>query len=200
MKLHDMPELKWMVFSIFACALIIKFYISPTDVLGFAIIGAAVGTIVLALILTQTNISKSEVYWDENRHLAAIFRSWTVEVSSAKLLASVPIGIDLSHSGKKVLQSMYSRFSNEIGGTLVFFIIRPMGNQSTKIGFLVRRRGLRLWNGIKTIDSLAKKLVTDTMILERSMRAAYPHLPVESAGFEDILKATAGGIETHAIA
>lgn len=200
MKLHDIPELKWMVLAVCISAFIIKFYFSPTDVLGLAITGVACGTILISLIIIQTNNHNSKVYWDEKRGLAAIFRPWTVEVSSAKLLASVPIGIDLSHSGKKVLQSMYSRFSNEIGGTLVFFITRPMGNQSTKIGFLVRRRGLRLWNGFKTIDSLAKKLVTDTMILERSMRAAYPHLPVEEAGFEAILKATTGGLETHVIA
>ncbi len=199
MKLHDTPELKWMVLIVFVCALLIKFYLSPANTLELAIMGAAVGAIVLALILTQSNLPKSSVYWDESRGLAAIFHPWTVEVSSARLLASVPIGIDLSHSGKKVLQSMYSRFSNETGGTIVFFITRPMGNQSTKIGFLVRRRGLRLWNGFRTIDSLAKKLVTDTMILERSMRAAYPHLPVEEAGFDDILKATAGGLETHAL-
>ena len=200
MKLHDIPELKWMVLSVFITTLIIKIYLAPTDILGLGIAGAALVVIVISLVLTLTDKTHAKIYWDENRGLAAILRPWTVEVSSGRLLASVPIGIDLSHSGKKVLQSMYSRFSNEEGGSIVFFITRPIGNETTKVGYLVRRRGLRLGNGIKTVDSLAKKLVTDTMILERSMRAAYPHLPVEEASFDDILKATTGGIETHAIA
>ena len=200
MRLHDVPEAKWMALSIFLVNLMLRFYYAPTDLLGLAISGAATGIFVLSLILLLTNMPKPDVFWDKDRGIAAILRPWTVEVSSARLLSSVPIGIDLSHSAKKVLQSMYTRFSNEAGGALVFFITRPMGNQTTKIGILVRRRGLRLWNGLFVIDRLAKKLLADTLILERSMRAAYPHLPVETASFEDILKATSGGLETHAIA
>ena len=200
MNLHDSPEIKWMALTVFLAVLLFKFYYAPTDIIGLAISGAAVGIFVLVLSLILTNIPKPDVFWDKERGIASIMRFWTVEVSSARLLSSVPIGIDLSHSGKKVLQSMYTRFSNETGGNLVFFITRPMGNQSTKVGFLVRRQGLRLWNGWYRIDSLAKKLVIDVMILESSMRAAYPHLPVEVASFEDILKTNSGGLETHAIA
>ncbi|MCK4567278.1 MAG: hypothetical protein KAU48_08215 [Candidatus Thorarchaeota archaeon] len=200
MKLHDTPELKWMTLTVFLSVLLFKFYFAPTDLLGLAISGAAVGVFVVVLSKLLTNIPKPDVFWDKERGIASILRFWTVEVSSARLLSSVPIGIDLSHSGNKVFQSMYTRFSNETGGNLVFFITRPMGNQSTKVGFLVRRQGLRLWNGWNRIDSLAKKLVIDVLILESSMRAAYPHLPVEAASFEDILTTTTGGLETHAIA
>ncbi|MHA1135884.1 MAG: hypothetical protein ACTSSE_05300 [Candidatus Thorarchaeota archaeon] len=199
MRLHDTPEVKWMALCVFAITLLLKFYLSPTDVLGLAITGAAVGVFGLSLVLLFTNQLQPEVYWDKDRNLVTILRVWTVEVCSARLLSSVPIGIDLSHSGKKVLQAMHTRFKNKTGGTLVFFIIRPKGNESTKIGFLVRRRGLRLWNGIQTANRLVKQLVADTLILESSMRSAYPHLPVQIASFEDIVKTTAGGIETHAI-
>lgn len=200
MRPYDMPELKWMTLSVFIITLLLKFYLSPTDMLGLIITGIATGVFGLSLILLLTNVSHPEVYWDKDRNLVTILRSWTVEVCSARILSSVPIGIDLSHSGKKVLQAMHTRFKNKSGGTLVFFIIRPKGNESTKIGFLARRRGLRLWNGIQSIDRLGNQLVADTMILESSMRSAYPHLPVEIASFEEILKTTAGGILTHAIA
>jgi len=200
MRLHDMPELKWITLSIVVTTLILKIYLTPTDFLGLIIAGAAVSVFSISLIMLLTNLPEPEVFWDKERNLVAILRPWTVEVCTARLLSSVPIGIDLSHSGRKVLQSMYTRFLNKAGGTVVFFITRPRDNRSTKIGFLVRRRGLRLWNGMQTIDRLVKQLVADAMILESSMRSAYPHLPVEHASFDDIIKTTSGGIETHAVA
>jgi hypothetical protein len=199
MRLHDMPEVKWMTLSVFLVVLMLKFYLAPTDLLGLGITGAATGIFVLSMILLYINVPRPDVFWDKERNLVAILRPWTVEVCSARLLSSVPIGIDLSYSGNKVLRSMYTQFSSKPGGTLVFFITRPIGNQSTKIGFLIRRRGLRLWNGVQMVDRLAKKLVAEALILERSMRSAYPHLPVEIASFDDIVKVTTGGIETHAI-
>jgi hypothetical protein len=200
MRLHDIPELKWMVLSVLLVVMMLKFYFTPEDIVGQAISGAAVGVFGIVLILLLFNLPRPDVFWNNERHQAAILRPWTVEVCSAILLSSVPIGIDLSHSGRKVLRSMYSRYRSMPGGAVVFFITRPIGNQSTKIGFLVRRRSLRLWNGIQMIDRLAKKLAADVLILEKTMRSAYPHLPVVKASFEDILKVASGGIETHAIA
>ena len=194
MRLHDTPELKWMVLTVLLVVPLLKYYLDPTDVFGLAISGAAAGVFGIVLILLLFNIPTPDVFWDKERRLAAI------EVCSARLLASVPIGIDLSHSGNSVLRAMHTRYLDKAGGAVVFFITRSMGNQSTRIGFLVRRRGLRLWNGMQQVDRLTKKLVADIMILERSMRAAYPHLPVKEAEFEDILKVTTGGLETHAIA
>ncbi|MGY5879076.1 MAG: hypothetical protein RTV31_02450 [Candidatus Thorarchaeota archaeon] len=200
MRLHDIPELKWLVLSVLLVVLMLRYYVAPTDLVGLAISGAAVGIFGIALVLLQTNLPRPGVFWDKDRNLVAILRPWTVEVCSARLLSSVPIGIDLSHSGNKVLRAMYTRYSNKAGGTVVFFITRPMGNQTTKIGFLVRRRSLRLWNGMQQIDRLKKQLIADILILERSMRSSYPHLPVEEAKFEDILKVTTGGLETYAVA
>jgi len=199
MRLHDTPELKWITLSVLIAVLMLKFYVNPTGLVDLAISGAAVGVFGIALILLQTNLPRPDVFWDKESKLAAILRPWTVEVCSARLLASVPIGIDLSHSGIKVLRAMSTRYSNKAGGTVVFFITRPMGNQTTKIGFLVRRRGLRFWNGMQQIDRLKKNLIADIAILERSMRSSYPHLPVVEAEFEDIVKVATGGLETHAV-
>ena len=195
-----MPELRWMALSVLVTTLLLRFYIAPTDLLGLLVTGSAVGIFGLSLVILFTSFAEPEVFWDKDRNLISILRRWTVEVCSARLLSSVPIGIDLSHSGTKVLQSMHSRFTSKAGGTIVFFIVRSKGNESTKIGFLVRRKRLRLWNGFQMIDRLTKDLVADTTILESSMRAAYPHLPVEVASFDDMLKTTTGGLETHAVA
>ncbi|TFG34592.1 hypothetical protein EU527_02490 [Candidatus Thorarchaeota archaeon] len=198
MRFHTPPDLKWIILAVFITTFLLKIYLTPTDNVGLSILGISLISVIAALIWSFTSLPEPTVYWDERKGIFAIFRFWSIEVNSARLLASVPIGIDLSHSAKKVLQAMYTRFQNESGGELVFFIIRPLGNQSTKIGFLVRRRGLRLWNGIKHVEDLSKQLGTDIAILERVMRAAYPHLPVTTASLQDIVKATTGGLETHA--
>ncbi len=200
MRLHDTPELKWMTLSVLMIVLLLKVYMTPSDTIGILISGGALGVFGIVLILLLTNLPEPEVLWDEDRKFAAILRPWTVEVSSARILASVPIGIDLSHSGIKVLRAMYTRYTDKNGGTVIFFINRPMANQSTKIGFLVRRRGLRLWNGMLQIKRLSKKLMADIQILESAMQASYPHLPVAHAEFVDIIKVMTGGLETHAIA
>lgn len=199
MRLYDIPEVKWILLAIFLAVFGLKVYFAPTNLIDILIVGSSVALYIIALLVHYSSTSRPQVIWDESRGIVAIIRSWSVEVNSARILSSVPIGIDLSHSGRKVLQSMYSRFSNEAGGTLVFFITRPIGNQSTRVGILVRRRGLRHWNGMRTVDSLAEKLATDTMILERSMRAAYPHLPVTEACFQDIIRTTSGGLETYVL-
>lgn len=199
MKFYESPELKWYAFAVLVVAFLLKFYLEPVNYIGLALIGASLACFTLIMIWSLTSLPEPAVFWDAQRGISAISRFWTIEVYSARLLTSVPIGIDLSHSGKKVLQSMYTRFINEPGGEIVFFINRPLENQSTKIGFLVRRRSLRLWSVFKNIEKLSKKITTDCAILERAMRAAYPHLPVEPASFQDIVKTTTGGLETHAI-
>jgi hypothetical protein len=161
--------------------------------------GTGLAAYVAALVIHLSSSSRPQVLWDAKRCAMVVIRSWTVEVASAKILSSVPIGIDLSHSGRKVLQSMYTRFLDKPGGTLVFFITRPMGNQSTRVGYLVRRRELRLRSSLGQVDDLAKTVTADCMILERSMRAAYPHLPVVDACFADIITSVAGGLETHVV-
>jgi len=185
--------------SIFSIVFGLKIYLSPDDLLGLSLTGAGLTLYTTALFIHLSSTSQPLVLWDADRGVVSIIRSWTVDVACARVLSSVPIGIDLSHSGRKVLQSMYTRFSNCPGGILVFFIIRPVDNNTTRVGYLVRRRGLKIWRSLNQVNNLSKTIVTDAMILERSMRAAYPHLPVESANFQDIITTGTGGLETHAL-
>jgi hypothetical protein len=198
-QLYDLHEVKWIGLSIFTIIFGLKIYLSPDDFVGISMTGAGLVLYALALVIHLSTISQPRVLWDADRGLVSFIRTWTVEVASARILSSVPIGIDLSHSGRKVLQSMYTRFSNSPGAVLVFFITRPVDNSSTRVGYLVRRRGLKLGSGLSQVNNLAKTIATDAMILERSMRAAYPHLPVSSASFQDIMTTTTGGLATHAI-
>ncbi len=199
MQLHAFHELKLIGLTILAVIFVLKVYLAPGDSVGIIMTGAGLAAYVAALVIHLSSSSIPRVLWDAKLGAVAIIRSWTVEVASAKILSSVPIGIDLSHSGRKVLQSMYTRFLDKPGGTLVFFITRPMGNQSTRVGYLVRRRRLRLWNSLGPVNNLGKMITADCMILERSMRAAYPHLPVVDASFADIITTAAGGLETHVV-
>lgn len=200
MKLYDYHDLKWIGLSIFAAIFGLKVYLAPEDIVGISMSGIGLGLYSIALFIHLSSKRVPQVLWEAERGIVSIIRHWTVEVSCARVLSSVPIGIDLSHSGRKVLQSMYTRFSNCPGGYVVFFIIRPVDDRTTKVGYLVKRRGLKLWRSLNQITNLSKTIATDVMILERAMRAAYPHLPVENASFQDIITTGTGGLETHALA
>ncbi len=194
MKFIDIP-IKWLVLSLFVTTLLLKLWLSPSDLFGLFLIGAGLLIYIVILFLEYRSDYNPNVLWDEQRGFVAIIRPWNVELCAARLLGSVPLGIDLSHSAKKVLQAMHTRFENEKGGTLVFFINRPIGNASTKVGMLVRRSALRLPNTRSKLEQLSKLMLADIMILESSMRAAYPHLPVEQAEKQDILMVNTGGLE-----
>ena len=195
MRFFDIT-IRWLVLSIFVTTLLLKFWISPNDIAGLSLIGSGVLIYVGVLILEYRSGYTPNVLWDDQQGFVSIIRPWRVELCAARLLGSVPLGIDLSHSANKVLQAMYTRFENEEGGTLVFFINRPVGNESTKVGMLVRRSSLRLPNTKSKLEKLSKLMLADIMILESSMRAAYPHLPVERAERQDILIVNTGGLET----
>ncbi|MFW9980864.1 MAG: hypothetical protein ACFFE3_02975 [Candidatus Thorarchaeota archaeon] len=194
MKFIDIP-IKLLTLSLFVTTLLLKIWSAPSDLIGITLIGAGLLVFIIALIIEQRSDYIPTVLWDEQRGFVAIIRSWKVELCAARLLGSVPIGIDLSHSARKVLQAMYTRFENENGGTIVFFINRPIRNESTKVGMLVRRSALRLPSTRVKLEKLSKLMLADIMILESSMRAAYPHLPVERAEKEDILIVNTGGLE-----
>lgn len=197
MNFREISEIKWLALSLFIIALLLKVWISINDTIGIALIGGGLAIYVYTLILDMRDIERPRVIWDEDRGIAANIHRWRVEVCAARLLGSVPLGIDLSHSARKVLQAMHTRFQNEEGGTLVFFISRPIGDGMTKVGMLVRRSALRFPDTVSKVDNLAKLLQADVMILESAMRAAYPHLPVERAEKQDILTVNTGGIESR---
>jgi hypothetical protein len=197
MNLINTPGLKWLALSVITTTLLLKIWIMPNDLTGLALIGTGLLVYVAVLYLDYWSSYNPNVLWDEQRGFVAIVRPWRVELCAARLLGSVPLGIDLSHSASKVLQAMHTRFQNENGGTLVFFITRPIGNELTKVGMLVRRSALRLPNTRLRLEQLSKLMMADIMILESAMRAAYPHLPVERAEKQDILIVNTGGLQTN---
>lgn len=197
MNIINTPGLKWLALSVITTTLLMKIWITPNDLTGLALIGTGLLVYVAVLYLDYRSSYDPNVLWDEQRGFVAIVRPWRVELCAARLLGSVPLGIDLSHSASKVLQAMHTRFQNENGGTLVFFITRPIGNELTKVGMLVRRSTLRLPNTRLRLEQLSKLMMADIMILESAMRAAYPHLPVERAEKQDILIVNTGGLQTN---
>ncbi|MFW9953807.1 MAG: hypothetical protein ACFFD3_04565 [Candidatus Thorarchaeota archaeon] len=153
----------------------------------------------LLLLFSVRRIDKTpNLLWDGNRGVLGIIRGWNVEVCSLRLIRSVPLGIDLSHSAKKVFSAMATRYDNEPGGRLEFVLCRPLGNSVTRVGFIVSRRSLRLPNGIHRVEDLADKVLEDAFVLESAMRAAYPHTPISTADVPDIQLIRRGGIEVDA--
>ena len=126
MKILDILGLKWLALSVFVTTLALKIWITPNDVIGIALILAGLSIYTLVLFLDSKSSYDPNVLWDEERGFIATIRPWSVEICAARIFGSVPLGIDLSHSAKKVLQAMHSRFENEEGGTLVFFIIESI--------------------------------------------------------------------------
>jgi hypothetical protein len=197
MKIFDIPELKWLILSVLVISLLLKVWISPNDITGVALIGTGLLIYAIVLYLDYKSNYDPVILWDEQRGFIATIRHWRVELCAARLFGSVPLGIDLSHSATKVLQAMHTRFENEKGGILTFFITRPIGNDLTKVGMLVRRSSLRLPHARSKVEHLSKLMVADIMILESAMRAAYPHLPIERAEKQDILIVNTGGLESN---
>ncbi|MFW9888747.1 MAG: hypothetical protein ACFFER_11215 [Candidatus Thorarchaeota archaeon] len=138
------------------------------------------------------------IVWDDQRGVLAILRSFTLEVVAGRLMTSVPIGLDLSHSASKVLRALHTRYDEKRNGDVRFFLCRPVGDGITRAGMLVARRGIRFLDGIKKASSIADEIATDAAVLESSMRAAYPHMPIDPAGLDDLLMVTSGGVEPYA--
>jgi len=157
---------------------------------------SVVATLLLALSWKTNQIPF--VLWDEQRGVLAILWSFSLEVLAGRLMTSIPIGLDLSHSATKVLRALHTRFEGKKKGEVRFFLCRPAGNGVTRAGILVARRSLRILDGVKKAAAISEDLVTDAMVLESSMRAAYPHMPIERAGLEDLLLVTSGGVEPYA--
>jgi hypothetical protein len=133
--------------------------------------------------------------WDEDRGILAMLRPWRVEVIAARVVGSIPIGIDLSFSANRVLSSMHARYRSERGTELRFFICRPVGQGSTRVGMMVVRKRLRILNFPGGLSSLSDELTIDARVLESAMRAAYPHMPLEPARLDDLLMVNGGGVE-----
>ncbi|MGY5852434.1 MAG: hypothetical protein RTU92_02580 [Candidatus Thorarchaeota archaeon] len=199
MAWYDSSLIKWVLPGALILSWSIRLWFSQDPLV---LVETTVGLVVLFLLVTTYVRARGDtrLLWDESSAIMISLRPWTVEVSSAKLMTSVPIGIDLTKSASRVLRAMEARYDDENDGEVRFFVSRPLGRGSTLIGMQVMRRGLRLFNGISRADGLREQLTEDTLILEGAMKSAYPHMPIKTATLEDMLMVNSGGVESIATA
>ncbi|MHA2072213.1 MAG: hypothetical protein ACW985_10570 [Candidatus Thorarchaeota archaeon] len=197
MTWYERWELKWMGIGTLLFAAILGVWLSWGTILGVLLSLTTIVSTVLLALSWKTN-QLPFVMWNEQNGVLVILRSFSLEVLAGRLMTSVPIGLDLSHSASKVLRALHIRFDGKKKGEVRFFLCRPAGDGVTRAGILVARKGMRLLDGVKRAAAISEDLATDAMILESSLRAAYPHMPIERAGLEDLLLVTSGGVEPYA--
>ncbi len=194
MSWYESSNLQWFLVAALSAAWGLSFSTQKSmEQLVLSIVGMATTLLFLAVYKNSAEIPK--VLWQADRGILGVIRKWSVEASALRLIRSVPLGIDLSHSANKVLSAMSIRYQDEPGGFLEFVVHRPLGNSGTKIGFIVSRKGIRLPNGLNRLEILSEKLLEDAFVLEAAMRAAYPHTPIDSAEVEEIEIIRRGGVE-----
>ena len=196
MAWYERWEIRWIGLGTLILGAILGIWLSwgIVEVLLSLIAIVSAGLLVLRWRSNQPPL----IVWDEQRGVLAILWSFTLEVIAGRLMTSVPIGLDLSHSASKVLRALHARYDGKKNGEVRFFLCRPAGDGITRAGMLVARRGIRFLDGIKKASSIADEVVTDATVLESSMRAAYPHMPIDLAGLDDLLMVTSGGVEPYA--
>lgn len=154
-------------------------------------------TIAIMFILKRTD-RKPGVLWNDSDGVLMLVRPWRVEACAARLMTSVPLGIDLTRSAGKVLQSMHPTMLGDRNGTLRFFVCRPLGQGPTRAGIIVMRTKCRLGNSTKRSRELSDRVLQDATILESAMKAAYPHMPIEKADLADVMMVIQGGVQSGA--
>ncbi|NHI88131.1 MAG: hypothetical protein EAX87_01340 [Candidatus Thorarchaeota archaeon] len=190
---QDYEWVKWTVPAAVLAAWSTRIIMDPKGRFAFeTLVGIGLASLVIALFVLWKR--PVVVFWDEATGTMAIRRNWTVEVQAGCLLASVPLGIDVSHAAKQVLRAMSEQFKKESQCEVRFFVCRPLDDNSTLVGMQVVRRSLRFWNGARIIRMLAEKVFDDVTTLESAMRSSYPHTPVERAGLYEMQLVNTGGV------
>jgi hypothetical protein len=184
-----MSVLKWTIPGSLIAGWLVHLYLRPSYFESAVGIAAAF----LLLALYSKRHSARKILWNEEDRVLSVIRPWIVESSIALLFTRIPIGIDLSKSGRNVLTSMSTRFAEtKIPAELRFFVCRPLSNQMTIAGFMVTRKFLRL-KGTSACERLRKILVEDRDILDAIMRAMYHHVPIVSANLDQMTIILSGG-------
>ncbi len=197
MTWYERWELKWMGISTLIFAALLGVWMSWSNSLGVILSLTSIAFAIL-IVVSWKKSQLPFVLWDEQQGILAILWPFSLEVLAGRLMTSVPIGLDLSHSASKVLRALHTRFEGRKKGEVRFFVCRPAGDGVTRAGMIVARRSLRFINGVRKASNVAEDLATDAMVLESSMRAAYPHMPIERAELDDLLMVSSGGVEPHA--
>lgn len=154
-------------------------------------------TVAIMVILKGTN-RKPLVLWNDPDGILMLVRPWRVEACAARLMTSVPLGIDLTRSAWRVLQSMHPAMSDGRSRSLRFFVCRPLGQGPSRVGIIVARSRFRIGNSGRRSAALSDSVLQDARILESAMKAAYPHMPIEKAGLPDIMMVVQGGVQSVA--
>ena len=160
-----------------------------------ALCGMCVIGLITAVVLRQR--LPIRVFWDEHTQTMVIFRSWSIEALSARLLSSVPLGIDVSHSATRVLRAMDEHYKNSKSAATGFFVYRPVSRDATRVGMLCSRKSW-ISGGKKQVEKLRSQVHEDVTILESAMRASYPHTPVVPAQLDDLRMIVSGGTAVNA--
>ncbi|MBD3160465.1 MAG: hypothetical protein GF309_16915 [Candidatus Lokiarchaeota archaeon] len=172
-------SLAWLLCAAVLAAWSLRLIFTPSLLVTIeSLMGIIVILVVIALV--RTRLDPAQVYVDRNKEIVARVGLFRVELFAARLLAHVPLGIDLSHSATTVLAAMSERYERSSGGKLSFFVWRPLTNDSTSIGMMVSRES---WSipGLLRMKKLTEEILEDAFVLEGAMRAAYPHLRVAEA-------------------
>ncbi len=197
MSVMESIEVKWMIPAALGVAWSFKLGLSST--ISEQLIGlSGIGSLLILMVLYQTTRRNFSLHWDEKTGVLAIVRTWSVEMYTTRLIASVPQGIDLQHSASRVLASMHARYEEDGKGILEFHVCRPLRNGPSLVGFTVCRKQIRTQPLKRQMESLCQQVQEDGMILESAMHASYPHTPIERAKLEHNLMIRSGGTDVFA--
>ena len=151
--------------------------------------------LMVALVVYMKGCEKNLLLWNNDTGILATVKPLTVEVCAARLMTSVPLGIDLSHSAGRVFEAMTIRFNEEKEGELRFFVCRPLGRGVTRVGMMVVRQAPNMRRLASVVEKLSEKVLEDVIILESALRAAYAHMPIARAELDDITLVNSGGVD-----
>lgn len=152
-------------------------------------------SLLLVAYIYKKHGSRSAILWDKGGKMLLYLRPWHIEVYSARIFSSIPIGIDLSHSSAKVLEAMALHAKDWGNFELRFVVVRPMSSSSTTVGMMVIGRSSRLKGTGRALELLVKHVEIASYVLEGAMRAAYPHTPITKATLNQMMLMINGGVE-----
>ncbi len=167
-----------------------------------SIVSAAMVAVAAVLSTAVALLIRSDyspvVLWNPRLKTMAVIRRWSVEVSAGCLFSSVPMGIDLSRSAKFLLRTLHGLFGRGENSSLRFFVVRPLGDEPTRVGLMLTRRMLCLGNVTSKVASLAETVSRELTSLESAVRSVYPHTPVDIADRDDLIHVYSGGAPSAA--
>ena len=192
MKHTTNRTLLWvLLLSIFASSIMV---VITVEALVLRVIAfTTIAVVVMCSYLLLFRKSTPHIFWDREMGVLLVFGLWYAEARAARLLRSVPIGIDVSYSAKRVMQAMSERLAKSGDSRLDFVVHRPVGNSSTRAGFIVTRSKFIGLLSRKRLNDLYDSVFQDATILESAMRSSYPHTPVERGELEDLRMIMTGG-------